>query len=373
MDPETQFLWSKQQTGNEWELFKENVRPLKRGRNVRLLNDGLKSHTDYQLKKALIEHRRRMIEAIDEYKGDDPLQPWLECIKWIQEAFPQGGDYSGLVMIYEQCVRAFWDSDRYKDDIRYLKVWLDYADNCADAEVIYSFLDANKIGLTQSIYYIAYALHMESKNKLRNANDMFNLGIARNAQPTEKMETAFKKFLARSMRRTRTADEDSTENRLPVRSFGTVLAKGRQGIEGSDSARKRMKTDRAHGALIPIYEDKNASITSSHQPDLLKAEMKPWCNLGARAERNKENNAIPTKWTSMKIPQRPGSRLGGTTGSACIEVFVDEECAEVEKVVGKGKSSSLQLRREDGQDLKKETELLRENPLRNFPAVSLPR
>lgn len=48
------------------------------------------------------------------------------CIKWIQEAFPQGGDYSGLVMIYEQCVRAFWDSDRYKDDIRYLKVWLDY-------------------------------------------------------------------------------------------------------------------------------------------------------------------------------------------------------------------------------------------------------
>lgn len=58
---------------------------------------------------------------------------------------------------------------------------------------------------------------------------------------------------------------------------------------------------RAHGALIPIYEDKNASITSSRQPDLLKAEMKPWCNLGARAERNKENNAIPTKWTSMKV------------------------------------------------------------------------
>lgn len=29
-------------------------------------------------------------------------------------------------MIYEQCVRTFWHSDRYKDDLRFLKVWLEY-------------------------------------------------------------------------------------------------------------------------------------------------------------------------------------------------------------------------------------------------------
>lgn len=58
LDPETRFLVSKQETGNEWELFKENVRPLKRGRNVRLLNDALKSHTHNQLKKSLLETRR---------------------------------------------------------------------------------------------------------------------------------------------------------------------------------------------------------------------------------------------------------------------------------------------------------------------------
>lgn len=58
MDPETEFLASKQETGHEWELYKENVRPLKRGRNVRLLNDALKSHTDIQLKKSLLHNRR---------------------------------------------------------------------------------------------------------------------------------------------------------------------------------------------------------------------------------------------------------------------------------------------------------------------------
>lgn len=157
LDPETEFLASKQETGHEWELFKENVRPLKRGRNVQLLNNALKSNTDFQLKKSLLDKRRfypfpfptfefefsvliliclvicmsklsgmdidssyiptdpawfwfrcsssscyccifkvplliyelnsfcwgmirALIEAIDQYKGEDPLQPWLQWV-----------------------------------------------------------------------------------------------------------------------------------------------------------------------------------------------------------------------------------------------------------------------------------------------------
>lgn len=63
LDPETAFLASKQETGNEWELFKENVRPLKRGRNVRLLNHALKSHTHSEVKSSLLLHRRFEIET----------------------------------------------------------------------------------------------------------------------------------------------------------------------------------------------------------------------------------------------------------------------------------------------------------------------
>ncbi|XP_059636884.1 mitotic spindle checkpoint protein BUBR1 [Cornus florida] len=372
LDPETEFLYSKQETGHEWELFKENVRPLKRGRDVRLLNHALKSQTDNQLKKFLLENRRRLIGAIDEYKGDDPLQPWIECIKWVQEAFPSGGDCSGLVVIYEQCVRTFWHEERYKDDLRYLKVWLEYAENCADAEVIYNFLEANKIGQTHSLFFISHALHMESKNKIRTANDIFNRGISRNAQPIEKLKAAYKKFFARSMARPKAIDEDLTENSLPVRSFGTVLAKGENRTQSTgsfDLARKKLKQDRAHGAtLMTIYKDTNTDSTLGHQSESSKTDQKSWPSLGARAERNKENNAIPTKWKSNKIPQRSGYGIGAATPSACIEVFVDEECAEIHKEGGDGeKSSILQLRHGDGRDLKKETELLRENPLRNFP------
>uniref|UniRef100_A0A5B7CA53 Putative mitotic spindle checkpoint protein BUBR1 n=1 Tax=Davidia involucrata TaxID=16924 RepID=A0A5B7CA53_DAVIN len=377
LDPETEFLSTKQETGNEWELFKENVRPLKRGRNVRLLNNALKSQTDNQLKKSLIENRRRLIEAIDDYKGDDPLQPWIECIKWVQEAFPPGGDYSGLVVIYEQCVRSFWHEDRYKDDLRYLKVWLEYAENCVDAEVIYKFLDANKIGQTHSIFFISYALHMESKSRIKTANDIFDRGISRNAQPIEKLKAAYKKFLSRSITKLKGTDEDLTENCLPVRSFGTVLARGEtrnRTTESSDLARKKLKQERTCGAPLSIYKDTNTNITLCNQSELSRTDLKSWHTLGARAERNKENNAIPTKWTSNKIPQRTGHRIGGATASACIEVFVDEECTETHRVGGDGgKSSTLRLGHGDGQDIKKETQLLRENPLRNFPPNCLPR
>lgn len=53
------------------------------------------------------------------------------------------------------------------------------ADNCVDADIIYSFLDANGIGRTHSTFYISYALYMESKNKIKAANEIFDLGISR--------------------------------------------------------------------------------------------------------------------------------------------------------------------------------------------------
>lgn len=372
MDPETEFFVTKKQTGNEWELYKENVRPLKRGRNVELLNEALKAQADNSLKKSLIETRRKFLDAIDEYKGDDPLRPWLDCIKWVQESFPTGGDCSGLLVIYEQCVRRFWHEERYKDDLRYLKVWLEYADNCEDAEVIYDFLEANNIGQSHSCYYSAYALHMEFKNKLRKADDIFNLGIARKAQPLEKLEAAYKKFLVRSTRKKRDAEDGVADDDLPSRSFGTLLAAGsarRPLAQNFDRERKIVKLQRfSTNKPLSIYNDEN----SDSRPVHLKGAESSWNTLGTRADRNKENTSVPTKWTTYKVPHKTGSRMPATS-STRIEVFVDEEClsGSPSQEIAKSPKPILQLRKANSKNLKKETELLKENPLRNFPPSSL--
>ncbi|KAL0288227.1 UNVERIFIED_CONTAM: Mitotic spindle checkpoint protein BUBR1 [Sesamum angustifolium] len=379
LDPETEFLASKEETGNEWELFKENVRPLKRGRDVRLLNHALKSHSHSQTKNSLLQNRSfftvkgALGASCSSGKSNSTFKL---CIKWVQEAFPSGGDYSGLVVIYEQCVRTFWHEDRYKDDLRYLKVWLEYAENCIDAEVVYNFLEANKIGVTHASFYISYALHMEHKNKIKTANEIFNRGLSLKAEPVDKLTAAYKKFFTRSMRQLKAADEDATENHLPARSFGTVLTREtrNQTPESSDLFRKKQKPDRAPGTTFSIFKDNGSGSLLGHQSEMPNLDIKPWHSLGARAERNKENNAIPSKWTSNKIPQRPGQRRARPPPGPCIEIFVDEECPEQHKQENDDdKSSVLQLRPGDGRDLKKETELLRANPLRNFPISSLPR
>ncbi|ONK79004.1 uncharacterized protein A4U43_C01F1880 [Asparagus officinalis] len=374
MDPETEFLASKKQNGNEWELYKENVRPLKRGRNVDLLNEALRSQTDNSLKKSLRENRRRLIEAIEAYKGEDPLRPWIDCIKWVQESFPTGGECSGLVVIYEQCVRTFWHDEHYKDDLRYLKVWLEYAENCDDAEVIYEFLEANQIGQTHSAYYSAYALLMESKNKFRKADDIFNLGIARKAKPLEKLEAAYKRFLVQSTRKKTVNEDNAVDNNMPNRSFGTVLPSGgarRQPLENLENSlfRKNVKLQRtAINKPLSIYNDENSA--SRRQPENQKSNGSSWHTLGSRADRNKENTSAPTVWSSYKVPHKTGTGAVPIPSSMRIEVFVDEESAEGEQAVAITKSpkpSILQLRKANSKNLKKETELLRENPLRNFP------
>ena len=53
------------------------------------------------------------------------------------------------------------------------------AGNCADAEVIFRFLEANQIGEGHAVFYIRYASLMESKKKLKKADEIFSLGIAR--------------------------------------------------------------------------------------------------------------------------------------------------------------------------------------------------
>ncbi|XP_064979418.1 mitotic spindle checkpoint protein BUBR1 isoform X1 [Musa acuminata AAA Group] len=381
-DPETAFLQQKDggvATGGgfEWEVYKENVRPLKRGRDVKLLNHALRSQVDRSLNASLLRTRRRMIEAIDEYQGEDPLQPWLRCIKWVQESFPTGGECSGLIVMYEQCVRTFWHDDRYRDDLRYLRVWLEYADNCADAEVIFQFLEANQIGQSHSIFYTSYAMHLESKNKLRKADEILNLGLARKARSLVKLEDAYRTFLVRSTQKKHGNDEGLADHPLPIRSFGTVLTSaesipGRQPAENFGQSKRMVALQRIDtNKPLTIYKDANTG--ANDQCSNLKANERSWSTLGSRSDRNKENVSIPKKWSSYKVPQKIGQRTGSATSSTCIEVYVDEECAESPpaKVAKNLNSSVLKLRQATSQNLKNETEMLKVNPLRNFHLHSL--
>ncbi|KAL7586913.1 hypothetical protein Lser_V15G41297 [Lactuca serriola] len=99
----------------------------------------------------------------------------------------------------------------------------------------------------------------------------------------------------------------------PTRSFGTILA----------------REDSERAASFKVYKETTGGSSMQQQSESSKPKLKHWNSLRGRAERNKENNVIPAKWTLHKIPQRPVARTAAPV-LPCIEVFVDEECLGTE-------------------------------------------
>ena len=52
---------------------------------------------------------------------------------------------------------------------------------------------------------------------------------------------------------------------------------------------------------LSVYKDKNMENNSDYGLDLSKGESKSWDTLATHKDRNKENKAIPAKWTSYKV------------------------------------------------------------------------
>lgn len=58
------------------------------------------------------------------YSGDDPLDVWDNYIIWTEQNFPKGGSESNLSVLLEGCVAQFKEDARYKNDPRFLNIWL---------------------------------------------------------------------------------------------------------------------------------------------------------------------------------------------------------------------------------------------------------
>ncbi len=88
------------------------------------------------------------------------------------------------MLVLERCTKAFKDSQTYKNDIRYLKKWIQFvsaiihvsfsvftrislcqADLCADPKDVFTYLKANNIGLCFSLFWEAWAVVLEMKGR----------------------------------------------------------------------------------------------------------------------------------------------------------------------------------------------------------------
>ena len=152
------------------EAAKENVQPLASGRRVTALSAILSTpHAARDSKLSATRNRLRInVELALDDPEDDPLEAYCRLVYWTVDNYPQGHSAeSGLLELLEEATRVLKD-DRdgmWRDELKYLKLWVLYASFVEKPTVIYKFLLVNNIGTNHALFYEEYALALERSGR----------------------------------------------------------------------------------------------------------------------------------------------------------------------------------------------------------------
>lgn len=325
----------------EWELCKENIQPLRHGRTISALHQALcqqqeGNNTALNQKKQAFESELRL------YEGDDSLDVWVRYIKWTKQTYPQGGKESNLSILLQRAVRRFTDDKKYHDDIRYVELWIEFAEGCSDPMDIYRFMQAQGIGTMQAALYIAWSEAYEKRGSLKMADSIFQNGLKCGAQPSDKLHSFHRALQARVCRQMMSSmtdqqkdddDDDGVEGSAEAHrsSLAELKAKGKKKAavpinRASASAGyacglhlKQPLGPKQNSRLLIFDENKNPD-TEPQEPRLEIWTAPP-------TARAKENEQKPEKWTNVKLPlkSRSGLSVAVPPPIPSFQPFVEED------------------------------------------------
>ncbi|XP_061553071.1 mitotic checkpoint serine/threonine-protein kinase BUB1 beta [Phycodurus eques] len=322
----------------EWELCKENIQPLRRGRNMSALLQALNQNKD-GLSPAILQQKQAFESELRLYDGDDPLDVWDRYIKWSEQMFPQGGKESNLSTLLEQAVTRYTDEKKYHDDPRYIDLWIKYAGHCLERLDIYRYMKAQGIGTTRASFYIAWAEELENHGDFLKADLIFQEGLKMFAQPLDRLQQFHKLLQARvsqqAMKKVDDGDSDDEPKQTDRVSLAELKTRGKKAavpIVRTGPAIKSVSrglslraapigesSSHSSNSRLLIFDENKASAGPS------EPKFDHW--LAPPTARAKENERGADKWCDVKMRQK--SKFGNTLTvllppKPTFQPFVDE-------------------------------------------------
>ncbi|KAH8829491.1 other/BUB protein kinase [Flagelloscypha sp. PMI_526] len=294
------------------EASKENVQPLAHGRRVTALSALLATpHAQREARLAATRKRLRInIEIALEDEDEDPLEAYFQLVQWTVENYPQGQSVdSGLVELLEESTRVLKDhrDGAYKQDIRYLKLWMMYTFHVDRPTIIYHFLLANEIGTDHALLYEEFAAVLERDGRRKDADEMYVLGINRRAQPLDSLKKRHQEFQKRMMVLPPVPATDSqietpaaskpnpTTSKRPI--LGAKQARTAPPPSGSTTTRRAAASPVVPNGRIEVFADSEES-----PPDTFQTNAYP--EIGTRVSRIKENKLEKKSMAGSTIKQK---------------------------------------------------------------------
>lgn len=145
--------------------FQENIRSRKQGRRIGALNAVLSMSREERDEAFKIEKKmfNEKLEKIDD--EHDPLSIYVDYAEWLVEMTPDGYGGPELETVLFDATNKFPTDPQYKDDVRYLKLCIEYSKWLEEPKDLFLFLIKNKIGQNSGLFYEEYASLLESSNK----------------------------------------------------------------------------------------------------------------------------------------------------------------------------------------------------------------
>ncbi|PNF15654.1 hypothetical protein B7P43_G15592 [Cryptotermes secundus] len=186
--------------GEEVDLMKENIQPLKKGRIVCQLGTALLAQDDSEARHEILKQREKYEVLLRSYEGNDPIEPWYEYILWVEQSFLRDGREGNLNILLQRCLTHFKEDERYFQDRRYIELWIKYIEMSKDPLEVYKTCHSHGIGKYSAFFYVAWAFELEKAGDIKRANQVFSEGIKNCAQPRDELEEAHKNFQLRVAR-----------------------------------------------------------------------------------------------------------------------------------------------------------------------------
>ena len=319
------------------ETHKENIQSLPGGRSARALASVF-SPTPFEKKSsptqsstrnlndAIRQEYEKELIAISEY--DDPLDIYDRYVKWTLGAHPsaQATPESQLLPLLERATKAFLSSSHYKNDPRYLKLWLHYIRLFCDApRETFAFLARHNIGEGLALFYEEFAAWLEGAGRWTQAEEVYKLGLEREARPAERLLRKFGEFQHRYEQRPQDTEEPSSPALPTVRPalavkidpFATATPRS------TDPQATQAQSGIATGVTRPgrqklaIFSDADPAGPATRAA--AEESAQGWENIGSLQDRKKENTMEPRPWAGETL--KGGKRV---TGAPKLTVFKDD-------------------------------------------------
>lgn len=325
---------------------KENIQSLPGGRSARKLAELYSPSPLHKLATPTPSDTKNVHDCIRaEYEAeiqnisesDDPLDVFDRYVRWTLDAYPtaQATPQSQLHTLLERATKTFITSAQYKNDPRYLKLWVHYIHFFSDTpREAYMFLSRHGIGEGLALFYEEYAAWLEAAGRWAQAEEVYKLGIERESRPVQRLMRKFKEFEERMAQQPADAIEPSSPALPTVRPalaakvdpFGSLsrpsdpqASRPRSGAGSASSKPAKSK--------LAIFSDADAKPA----PLSSRAEgSKGWESIGSLSDRKKENVMEPKPWVGETL------KAGGKKSTAPkMAVFRDPVSFRTEYILSK--------------------------------------